>query len=497
MVKTIIKLIIFIIILSVVYLLTNLYFKIEKFENDEKDENDKNKENKKKDGGFFSSIKGKFSKNKEDDEPIVDDDPDGSKLLKKLNEDKEKLMRPTFCKQPLSGLTLGLGCIKLQDSTDCHAWTSGWDKICRKEFKQDEKNLNTGVKPYTSQLPSQDVYGRVIKYEGGCKTNPIGAIPGVGGLLNVGQQKGRSVCAKGWGGGAKLLHNSTQCKCSDEGNLNTHCNNDYGEGKGIGPGYPAEKQTGIKKKYRSGCPKNEFHCPWYKKAMIGTAVFGVIGMGATSIAAGAKKPQRAQCELGWYNGAKLRKNSTQCHRWEQLRNWPYYKGDKSCRWIFKSKNCASKPSHSCLPHKSWGMKSRYKGGCWRGGGRAECAQGYTNFRKIRPYSTKCRLWTDNFGWRCRQTYGENYDAVSKYNGGCDTGQGRGQCVYDNSPIGTKKNGKKCGLWSWIKNKWCVDDYGKNWKKVGRTGKGCAWGQGKAVCQKYKVTSHSVSPPMKK
>ena len=42
------------------------------------------------------------------------------------------------------------------------------------------------------------------------------------------------------------------------------------------------------------------------------------------------------------------------------------------------------------------------------------------------------------------------DAVSKYDGGCDPGQGRGQCVYDKSPIGTIRLGKTCGLWSWIK-----------------------------------------------
>ena len=331
-----------IILCVLLYLLKNNNKLSEHFEGKrEKDKEDDDN------GGFFSSIKSKFGKDEDDDNPVIEDDPDGSKLLKKLNEDKKNLMRPAFCKQPASGLTLGLGCITLQDSTDCHNWTSNFNKICRKKFNQDKKNLNPGVKPHTSSLPSQNVYGEVIKYEGGCKINPLGAIPVLGELLNVAEQKGRAVCGIGWEGGSKLLPNSTKCICSDEGSVDTHCNKDYGEGKGIGPGYSADKQTGAKKKYKSGCPTNERGCEWFKKAMIGSGVVSVIpgptmiagrvGMLGTIAAAEAKKPKRAQCELGWHNGAKLRKNSTQCHAWNQL-PWPYFKGDNSCRKIFNNKN---------------------------------------------------------------------------------------------------------------------------------------------------------------
>ena len=93
----------------------------------------------------------------------------------------------------------------------------------------------------------------------------------------------------------------------------------------------------------------------------------------------------------------------------------------------------------------------------------------------------CGLWTSISAQRCRNDFGNDYNIDKKISGGCAWGQGRAKCKK--FPSGTKKTNINCGEWWSVRDNWCTDDFGPNWKSLGRGGNGCRWGQGRNMCEK--------------
>jgi hypothetical protein len=316
------------------------------------------------------------------------------------------------------------------NSTECHNWLDNFDGWCKKEYGED---ADFGI-----GRPSQLVYGQKDKYAGACS----------GGFLKVGGQ-GRSVCEAGYAGDIELPVNSTQCYLTT-GDFDKACREQAGNNNDYNTGITSDYIFGVKEYL----PDGGYGC-W----------------------AGQR---RAVCGLNYAGGVELKPNSTKCHLWTDDFN-------HHCRQ-YAGNGQTPIPSVETPSQDIWGENGKYQGGCIIGQGRAVCEKGYLYGEKIKPNSTQCYLWTDDFNQKCKENYGDDWildtrlDGYGKYKGGCWDGQGRGQCIKK-SEIGNEKiPGAKCGLWSSIHDNWCRNDFGESFNLVNQSQADCAWGQGRAECQ---------------
>ena len=121
--------------------------------------------------------------------------------------------------------------------------------------------------------------------------------------------------------------------------------------------------------------------------------------------------------------------------------------------------------------------------CTAGFGKGVCKQDPS--RDGVKYTNNCAAWNSLEGrndW-CANDLGSGWEYHSREQAGCSVGFGKVLCKKVTIPIGTRKENKNCTLWTDIPNDgYCRNDYGGGWKAVGRVGGGCAWGQGKGVCE---------------
>jgi len=349
------------------------------------------------------------------------------------------------CKAANSGLPfmglLARFCTILPNSTKCHNYDDNFNGWC--QIDQGNKT-EFGV-----GKPSQLVSGQVSKYNGGCP----------GGAMGVGGQS-RAECAYGSSGNAKLPVNSTQCYLLTA-NLDNTC----------------MQQPGANKDYTKGITSDY--------------VFGVkqfLGNGKAGCDGGQ---QRAECGLNYAGGKALKPNSTKCHLWTDDFNG-------HCRY-YAGNGQTPIPSASVPSQDIWGQQNKYGGGCITGQGRAQCAKGYSGGVKLKPFSTQCYLWTDNFGGRCTQNYGAGWaldtrqPGYGKYGGGCMKGQGRGVCVKTSDlPANAELPGAMCGLWDSISDQWCRNDFGNAFNLDKKISGGCIGGQGRGACKKLPINTKKAS-----
>ena len=116
---------------------------------------------------------------------------------------------------------------------------------------------------------------------------------------------------------------------------------------------------------------------------------------------------------------------------------------------------------------------KYNGGCIAGQGRGVCVKTSDIPKNTELLGAMCGLWDSISDQWCRNDFGNDFNMIKKSGKGCAWGQGRTSCK--SVPSGTKWNNIKCGAWDWVSASWCTDDYGPNWKSLGIGGNGCPWG----------------------
>ena len=498
-----------------------------------------------------------------------------------LEKEESSGNRKLLCNRPVSlvGVNAFNVCPALKNSTTCGNWDADWDYWCRKELG------NGQTDEYSLENPSQEVWGRKYKYEGGCNNNPFNpwtAIAGGNGRAvcekgwkqgkplrpystscqlwtdigfsefsqrmctetyetargpvenkkvslgvkpknppdwkNPSQEiwgkasrynggciigQGRVQCGKGWSDGYKLVPFSTACQEPNTAGggvgeiyghqLNTDCAR-YNKVKCPDAGLTADKCWGVKQMYKGkgGCPDSLLDM---RNGFISTGL-ALLGGGLVGglIAGGSlanRKLRRAACGKGFYNGVKLPENTTPCLRWSTIDDIDcrYYAGGKIINVNKNGKIVKKRVPQSCnysennKPQDVWGVKKRIGYGdkvCNYGFGRAVCAKGYSGGVKVLPNSSNCYGWLDSADTMCRKTYGNgwiaDFDAHkrfsqvgknAKYNGGCP----RTSLSFEDALAFTTKIFTFGALGSFGGNKTCTN---RN---------NCTWGCGRAICKK--------------